>query len=758
MSAALIQTHSFGPNGGNGPFTTSMTSNPQDGNHIILCASQFGSREITDISQTGVTWTKIEESFSDGGGFPSGDTKTTIWLGVVGPSADDSITISVDNFDRPAFFFAEYAGLTSSPVDQTAINAGTASPADSGTTATTTTPEQLWIAALGIDDSQNASFDGSPTNGFSVLGSASNADSDDDAHAVEALSKSVTSTGTANTSDSITGSFESWAGAIATFEVVPTVVSTISPQDNDINVESDVEVVFNITAGSTIDLSTLIVDTTTNIFLRAIENGEFVNNFTGEFIDNLGDGTDITVVIIRPISSPRWPSGTKVQIDISGPASLSYSFTVKSFRLSDPDPYTEELDLTSLPSGYSTQSTGTGSAPTFDVDGMTTNPGADGSSFIENTSIGLDFDLGLLIDVEVFGVGENTKVLQVNNDDKGVVSVNVDFVNGEIYLSDIVNTPPPGFRPGVKNDIIGEIGVQFRLTIKNSGDNLIARLYSGVTDASEAILLKQTGGPSILKDPNIDSILIGTIEGDSVRIPTVNILNQEDPDQFYPFPQITNIFPTTDVISGGKKFRLQFADSIDFGAGTELLAVSETFRDESSGAGSFSVDDGVLTLSLSGTGTAAVRFMRSYSGDLPSASDIRVDVSVDPTVLESPPQDEVILAAIRFLANGDTVTAEYVSDFREGSFFRIVRTSGGLQSSNFIALNSSKVNFTFRILRAGNTLSMFVDNTSILNTSFKDGVGIVELFSKSNSSINFNTEFTNFIVRPVVVIGNTIVA
>jgi len=177
----------------------------------------------------------------------------------------------------------------------------------------------------------------------------------------------------------------------------------ISPEDNDTNVSLKAEVVLNIvnTLGP-VDTASLDVDVTFDaVTVRAIENGSFINSYSGELIDNLGDGTDITVVIIRPVSDPQWSEGKNVEIDVNSGASI-YSFDTESFRFIAPETYTEDNDLTVLPVGYALQSSGGGSSPSFGGSGMTTSPGG-GTSFIENTSAGLDFDQGILIDVEVHG-------------------------------------------------------------------------------------------------------------------------------------------------------------------------------------------------------------------------------------------------------------------------------------------------------------------------------------------------------------------
>lgn len=536
-------------------------------------------------------------------------------------------------------------------------------------------------------------------------------------------------------------------------------VTPIAPTDGATNIELDAEVVFNIVdTVDTVDLATLDVDVTVNsITTRAIDNGDFINDYTGEFIDN-GGGSDIDVVIILPIDNPRWQQNKIVTIDVNVEATpTSYSFTTKSYKLTYPDTYTNSLTLTSLPAEYSAQSSDGGSDPTFDASGMTTVPNG-GTSYIENTSAGLDLDQGLLIDVEVGGIGTDTKVLEICSANQGSVGVNVDFSIGEIYLTELENKLPTGFRPLVKNDMSGQVTVQFRLSVKGSGDDLIARLYTGTIDSSKAILLKQTDGPSASINASCDHIKIGSIDvgGDPVTISKVDILNLSDPDQYYTFPTISNISLLEGSISGGDTFVMRLSDEIDIDLGTDPLVIDESVRNKSTGSGDYEVVSGRLTLSLNGSGTAEVDSIYSYSGDLPSASDISFDVSVDQNLVSNPTQLESILFAIKLSAGGDTIALEYAASISDKTFFRLIRTTGGLQTSNRSILKSSKSNFTIRILRAGKILKITVDGTTILDTSFKDGVCLLKFYTSTSSLVSYETFIENLLVKPVVTIGGQI--
>jgi len=99
---------------------------------------------------------------------------------------------------------------------------------------------------------------------------------------------------------------------------MPVTFATVTPKAGDLNVPLNAEVVFRlINTTGVINLSSLTVDLTIGVVIvRAIENGVFVNEFGGEFIDNQENGTDITVVIIRPPTDPEWPQGSDVNVGI----------------------------------------------------------------------------------------------------------------------------------------------------------------------------------------------------------------------------------------------------------------------------------------------------------------------------------------------------------------------------------------------------------------------------------------------------------
>lgn len=93
----------------------------------------------------------------------------------------------------------------------------------------------------------------------------------------------------------------------------------ISPEDGDLNVDLNTEIVFGLVSSSgAINLASIQTEITINgVSEKAIENGVFVNDYTGEIIDNSsGSLTDITIVVIRPTEKPEYQQGIIVTVGL----------------------------------------------------------------------------------------------------------------------------------------------------------------------------------------------------------------------------------------------------------------------------------------------------------------------------------------------------------------------------------------------------------------------------------------------------------
>lgn len=538
--------------------------------------------------------------------------------------------------------------------------------------------------------------------------------------------------------------------------------TSINPVAGTTNVSRDTEIVINLSG--VVDINTLNVSVANTIFPdpEAIVLGSFVNEWTGEIID-IGGGV-FRIIIIRPARVHLWQQGTKFivtgDVDSSGIPGTNFTTIVLDFSTPLDADYTEVLNLTSLPSGWANQTSGTGSTPLFSSSGMDTRPGASGTSFIRKNAFGLDFDQGFLIDItaELPSPSQNpggtiNKVVRVVKGGQGIVSLSLDFVNGEIWLTDVVGITTTGFRPALSGT-----EVTFRLSIKNSGEDLIARVYAGTTGSDTAPLLQQTLGPSLSTSGSADCVDIGSLNtGDKdIRIVSAKILNLSDPDIFYPFPTITNIKPISGQLSGGENLRVDLARNIDLNLGDELFFSQENIRDDSTANASIDPSLGELDLILqnTGTGEASATYIHALNGDIPSGIDVQFDIGADQTLINQPPSDEVVLAAAELKSTGDSLAIELVSDAGEGKFFRAVQKSNNIEILTTKVIDITQANHTLRFTRAFNKLIVCVNGVPAFDTSLKQGSGILRFYSRSDTlAVSLTSKITNFIVRPVITVG-----
>jgi len=205
MAIVRVQGNARGTSGsGSTSVSVTLGATPTAGNVLVLTIGIYGQvnlPSVTGISQTGVTWYyQIKSSRST--------IDDEIWFGVVGSGASKSLTVSWANFGYSVADVCEYSGiLTSGYLDKTATNSGQSKYSDTGTTATTTQADELWIGATASGTTQTT-----PTNGFTLLDGVNNV-----AISIAYLEKIVSATGTADSGTTMTGSI-SWAGCIATFK------------------------------------------------------------------------------------------------------------------------------------------------------------------------------------------------------------------------------------------------------------------------------------------------------------------------------------------------------------------------------------------------------------------------------------------------------------------------------------------------------------------------------------------------------------
>lgn len=218
MSITLVQ----GPKQGkatilSGTFTTTLTQTPANGNLLILdfMGSANGNNpELTNVSQTGVTWSQVVTPDSG---------STSIWMGTVGSSASTVMTLTIASGSGGDLIelvdVCEWSGL-SGVVDRTASNAGGSGTAlDTGTTSATSQANELFVGLTrgAVVTSGQSAAQSSPTNGFTLLDGSNVADGSGNNASLGYLYKIVSAEGTANSGTTAANNVW-WTGCIATFK------------------------------------------------------------------------------------------------------------------------------------------------------------------------------------------------------------------------------------------------------------------------------------------------------------------------------------------------------------------------------------------------------------------------------------------------------------------------------------------------------------------------------------------------------------
>ena len=192
---------------------------PTAGDVIVLTVGlrTTVSTTVSSVSETGVSWTVAVNSVS------AGNYLACICYGVVGSGAGAVISVfpSDTSYYGCVMDASEFSDLSSTPLDVYASNTGAGTTTDTGTTVTTSTPNELFVG----DSVTGSQTQSSATNGFSVIGGTPF----DSGYVCSAfLYKIVSSTQTANSGCQISGA--SWSGAIATFEATaPAPTPTLTP-------------------------------------------------------------------------------------------------------------------------------------------------------------------------------------------------------------------------------------------------------------------------------------------------------------------------------------------------------------------------------------------------------------------------------------------------------------------------------------------------------------------------------------------------
>lgn len=188
-----------------------LGATPGDGNLLValIATANAATGQVSSISQTGATWVRAVE-------VASASNTTEIWYAENVSGAGTSVTVNYSGTALTNIIILEFDGIvSSSSLDQTASNTGTyPGSADSGTTATTSQANEVWVAALTDEIFPSGTWN-SPSNSFTEVTETANIFLN-----MVGEERTVTATGTANTSAGrgsapLSGD---WSGCVATFK------------------------------------------------------------------------------------------------------------------------------------------------------------------------------------------------------------------------------------------------------------------------------------------------------------------------------------------------------------------------------------------------------------------------------------------------------------------------------------------------------------------------------------------------------------
>lgn len=224
-AAVRVQTETCN-NTGATSISCGMASTPINGNALIAIIGTRGTSDnrVSSITQTGATWTRQAQRSNASG------VTTEVWAAFNVSGASTTVTVNLAASLKASAIIVEYSGLaTSGSLDQTATNSGSSSAPSTGTTATTSQADELWIGGIA---NINTSTYSAPTNSFTeVAEAASGGGASSTRNNAVFLERIVAATGTASTGATLSGT-QQWAGVVATFRAAATNPSVTSYTNN----------------------------------------------------------------------------------------------------------------------------------------------------------------------------------------------------------------------------------------------------------------------------------------------------------------------------------------------------------------------------------------------------------------------------------------------------------------------------------------------------------------------------------------------
>ncbi len=254
VTPVRVGSYASGSTGANSATSFSVTiPAPTSGNTLVAIIStrSASASAVTGIVQSGAAlWTRAAQSTGTAG------TTTEIWHAPNIQAAGTTVTIQLAAPLMASAVVAEYSGvLVAGSLDQTANSSGSGIAAVTGSSATTTQANELWLGGIGLDNSTLTL--GTPVGGFVSIANAqsSGASATGDAK-IYALEKLPGATGTAASGGTITGTTPGTIAqrGVATTASITTAGSVTISKPNGV-VAGDVMIATLTKIGSTTALS-----------------------------------------------------------------------------------------------------------------------------------------------------------------------------------------------------------------------------------------------------------------------------------------------------------------------------------------------------------------------------------------------------------------------------------------------------------------------------------------------------------------------
>ncbi len=208
--------------------TCVLTAAPTPGNIVVVSVGLLSSSS-GDVSAPNINF--VYKSVAGGS-----SCNSIVAVGMAQTSASATITVTSPSSGGIAIVATEYSGVDAD-VDRWASNTGATNADDSGTTAATTTANELWIGTLvhRFGTTSSGAAYASPTNSFTIRGQVVSTINSSADRLVGQLEKIVSATGTANTGATSSGGSGSntWSGQIIALREscapTPTATATFTP-------------------------------------------------------------------------------------------------------------------------------------------------------------------------------------------------------------------------------------------------------------------------------------------------------------------------------------------------------------------------------------------------------------------------------------------------------------------------------------------------------------------------------------------------